>query len=338
MLMDTGLLRERGAPPTVPDNAERLASFMQKVGLKRIDYLVISHFDIDHFEAAAALSEKVLVGTFVDHGDSIHYGRSEAWWYEYNRPWYRPSMHETYDVMWANYSHAREKAKHLIVKAGDKVPIEGVDALVVTSAGVVLAKPLEGTGQPNPACQGLDYREDVYMEDGQSVGLLISFGKFRFINLGDLTWSRSMALFCPNNLVGRADVYVITHHGQNLTRQWGDHFYGLSSCPPSEARGLQPRVALLTMGARGHGLGMGATPECMEAVRSSPRLEDLWETDKVVSGAEKDYNPPDDFIANLGENTGRVEYIKLAVNRDGSFTVSNSRNGFTKVYPARDSK
>jgi competence protein ComEC len=336
MLMDTGQMRDRYAPPSVPDNAERLAMFMRSIGLKQIDYLVISHFDIDHFEAAAALAQKVPIGTFVDHGDSIHYGRSEAWWYEYNRPWYRPSMHESYDLMWSNYVHAREKSKHLVVRPGEHVPINGVDALVVTSAGVVLGKPLEGAGQPNPACEGLDFREDVYMEDGQSVGLLISVGKFRFVNLGDLTWNRSMALFCPDNLIGKADVYVVTHHGQNLTRQWGDHFYGLSSCPPSEAGGLQPRVAFLTMGARGHTFGMGATPACMEALKGSSRMEGLWETNKVVSGAEKDYNPPDDFIANVGEDTRRVEYVKLSANSDGSFIVSNSRNGFKKSYPARE--
>jgi hypothetical protein len=253
-------------------------------------------------------------------------------------------MHERYDEMWVGYVRAREKAKHLIVNPGDRVPIEGADALVVTSGGVVLSQPLEGAGKPNPACAGLDYREDVYMEDGQSVGLLISFGKFRFINLGDLIWNRAMALFCPNNPVGTVDVYVVTHHAQNLSRQWGDHFYGMSSCPPSEVHGLRPRVALLTMGARGHGSAMGATPACMEAVKSSPGFEDLWETNKIVTGAEKDYNPSDDFIANLGGSqaeiekgtgTGPVEYIELSANRDGSFTVTNSRNGYTKRYPAR---
>ena len=294
MLMDTGS----------PNNEERLVSVMQRAGLKQIDYLVISHFDGDHYGSAAALSEKVPVLTFVDHGDTIELGRSEAWWKEYGRPWYRPGITiSNREKPWIPYRQARDKAKHLIVQPGDRVPIKGADALVVSAGGVVLMHALEGAGKPNPACAGLDYREDVYTEDGQSVGLLISFGKFRFIYLGDLIWNRAMAMFCPNNLVGTVDAYVVTHHSQNFARQAGEHFYGLSSCPPSEIHGLRPTVAMLSVGVSGPAGGLAGlgrtvpdgrieiqTPACMQALKRSPGLKDLgrrrrscWESARTTT-------------------------------------------------------
>jgi hypothetical protein len=61
---------------------------------------------------------------------------------------------------------------------------------------------------------------------------------------------------------------------------------------------------------------------------------DLWQTEKITAGGEAGLNAPDDFIANVGGGpTERVPNIRLAANPDSSFTVTNSRNGFTKNYP-----
>ena len=96
----------------------------------------------------------------------------------------------------------RDKGKHLVVKAGDKVPIKGLDVQIVIAGGVALAKPLAGAGEPNPLCGNVAAMPPDPSEDASSVGSIISLGSFRMIDLGDLTWNKEKELACPNNLVG----------------------------------------------------------------------------------------------------------------------------------------
>ena len=160
----------------------------------------------------------------------------------------------------------------------------------------------------------------------------MTFGSFRFVYLGDLTWNVENALFCPRNLVGAVDAYVITHHAQSFPKSMGDYYHGLSACPKSEVHGLRPRVAILSLGALGHKAG---TSEAIENVRGGPGLEDVWQTEFIEAGGEMKHNAPKQFIANIGGKNDRVRFIKLAASHDGSFTMTNSRTGFSKTYGAR---
>src|SRR5262249_6316306 len=137
---------------------------------------------------------------------------------------------------------------------------------------------------------------------------------------------------CPRNRVGTVDAYLITHHAQSFPRSMGDYYHGLSSCPRSEVHGLRPRVAILSLGALGHKQG---TSTAIETVRSSTGLDDVWQTELIQAGVEQPQNAPRDFIATLGEKPDRLRFIRLSVAGDGSFTMSNSRNGFRKQYPPR---
>lgn len=310
---------------------ERIQSFMQQNGIKKIDYLVVSHFEEDHMGAAAALSKRVPVLNWVDHGESVTYGKSDEWWKVRRSPWVKPGAGKVDDSRFDAYKAARATGHHVTVRPGDKVPIKGLDVSVVSAGGRVLATPLAGAGQPNPACAQVDKRAEDDAEDGQSVGVVINMVQFRFIYLGDLTWNNSTRLFCPANKVGTVDAYLVTHHAQYMTNTLGDYYAGLSCCPVAEVKALHPRVGLISMGKEGHRYGTG---DAMKVVRASGM--DLWQTEKIIGGGEAGFNAPDNFIANIGgEATGRVPFIKLVANADGSFLAVNSRNGFSKSYPAR---
>jgi hypothetical protein len=207
-----------------------------------------------------------------------------------------------------------------------------VEVRVLCAGGKVLDKPLPGAGQKNPACADVARRADDDAEDAQSIGVRLRLGKFRFVYLGDLTWNLEHDLFCPVNRVGTVDAYLVTHHAQSFARDMGDYYHGLSACPRSEVHGLRPRVAILSLGAAGHRQG---TPEAIKTVRSSPGLEDVWQTNWVEAGGEKEHNSPRDFCASVGPMRGPARYIKLSAAADGSFTMLNSRNNFTKKYPPR---
>jgi phosphoribosyl 1,2-cyclic phosphodiesterase len=315
-----------------PRVADRIASFMQQNGFKQIDYLVISHFEADHMGAAAGLSKKVPILNWVDHGESVVYGKSDEWWKQRRGPWARPGMGKMDDQRFDEYKAARSTGHHIPVKPGDKVPIKGLDVVVVSAGGKGITAPLKGGGVPNPACAQVDKRTEDDAEDGQSVGVVIAAGRFRYINLGDLTWNAANRLFCPTNLIGKVDAYVVTHHAQSMSNELGAYYHGLSCCSVGEVRGLSPRVAMLTMGREGHKQG---GPDAMKVVLGTPGL-DLWQTEKVMGGGEAGFNGPDDQIANItGGPAEQVPYIKVTAKPDGAFTVTNSRNGFSKNYPAR---
>jgi competence protein ComEC len=335
MLLDCGPTRA----------ADRIYSFMQQNGIKKIDYLFVTHFEDDHMGAAPALSEKVEIVNWVDHGESVTYGKSDEWWKGRRAPWFHPGAGQHDNDEFDAYKAARAKGHHIVVKPGDRVPIKGMEAIVVTGGGKDITTPLKGAGQPNAACAQVQPRIEDDAEDGQSLGLVIKEGKFSFAYFGDMDWNPSYRLFCPNNLVGHVDVYLITHHAQSFSKSFGEtmakpaegpdpalYYWSLSCCSPAEVWGLHPRVAVLSMGAEGHKAG---DDEAMKTVTKSPGLEGLWMTEKIVGGGEAGHNPPDDFIANVGgPRPEKVPAIKLVTHSSGGFEFTNMRNGFTKEYAA----
>ena len=214
------------------------------------------------------------------------------------------------------YEEVRRKIGHTVLAPGDKVPLTGVDIEVVTSAGRLLSKPLKGAGAPNPLCatnaQAATNERDV--EDDQSIGLLFQFGEFRMLDLADLEAHLSHELVCPVNLIGTVDVYHVNVHGQ---------FKGMAA----ELTGaLRPTVAIMGNGAR-----KGADPPSWPILRATAGLEDIWQVHYSARGA-MDTNPPPDFIANLEETNDEFAMIKIVVQSDGTYAVTNTRNGFTRTY------
>jgi beta-lactamase superfamily II metal-dependent hydrolase len=316
----------------LPSQAPRVLELFAQAGVKQLDYLVNTHYHADHFGGTAALAEGIPIIRFLDHGENVEYGKSDEWWKE-RRPGATPGVGKRTDAMYDSYVKAVQKGRRISVKAGEIIPIQGIEMRVVCAGGKVITEPLAGAGAANPYCGEATRRGDDDDEDAQSIGVLVTYGAFRFIYLGDLSWNVSLDLFCPQNRVGTVDAYLITHHAQSFDDSRGAYWYGLSAAPKAEVHALRPRVAILSLGSNGHPRG---DPKAMEAVLSCPGLENLWQTDLVRAGGEANHNAPEQFIADItDEPKPALRYIKLSARRDGSFTVSNSRNGFSKHYPPR---
>ena len=75
-------------------DADRIAAAAKHAGVKKIDYLVITHFHSDHVGGVAQLVEKIPVVTFVDHGTSVENSQDAS-------------------VLFKSYAAHREKGKHL---------------------------------------------------------------------------------------------------------------------------------------------------------------------------------------------------------------------------------
>ena len=290
MLIDTGY------PGNGDRDVNRVVGTIKQAGLTRIDYLLVTHYHNDHVGNAAAIAAKIPVGTFVDHG---------------------PSVETTDDAraLYERYEKARSATKHLLVKPGDKVPIRDLDWTIVTANGERIAQTLNRPAAPNPACAAFTAKEVDTSENARSVGSVIAFGRFRMIDLGDLTWNKEHELACPNNLLGPVDVYLTTHHGLD------------QSGAPVLVHAIQPRVAIMNNGPT-----KGGSAEAMKTVRGVPGLQDFWQLHYAENAG--DANMPPAMIANL--DTSTAHYIKLSAQRDGSFSVTNSRTNETRTYKARN--
>lgn len=304
LLVDTGWAGAR--------DSGRIVSVAKAAGVSQIDYLVLTHYHGDHAGGVVDLSKLIPIKNFVDHG---------------------PPAEETLNVPqnYAAYLTVRGEGKHIQVKPGDKIPITGLDVQVISAAAQTISKPLPGAGAANPDCGGFVAKDEIKDplvggENKQSVGMVISLGKFRIADFGDLTWNKEHDLACPNNLIGTISADVVSHHGQDI------------SSLPMLVHSMRPQVAVMDNGAN-----KGGAVATFETFKSSPGLEDLWQL-HFAEGAG-DHNMPEKFIANLGKggtaqtgvpNEGPVNYIELTAKPDGSFAVKNSRNGFQKEYAAKN--
>ena len=318
LLVDTG---HGGTDPRVgadpARDALRITEAMTSAGLSQIDHLVTTHWHADHFGGMTELAARVPIGHFIDHGPNVQ-----------ENP-------ETDEFLAHTYPELYREAQRTIVKPGDRIPIAGLDVRVLTSAGQVIDSPIpqSDAGIPNPFCADFESRTVDTSENAQSVGIHIAFGEFRTIHLGDLTWNKEFDLMCPINPIGTVDLFVVSHHGRSTANS------------PVLVHAIEPRVAIMNNGTQ-----KGGEPEAMKIIHSAPNLQNLWQLHfSLLSG--QDFTVPGMFIANAYDeqpsampvapsgghaqdpvHDGPAHWIKVTASADGTFTVLNSRNGFSKTY------
>jgi beta-lactamase superfamily II metal-dependent hydrolase len=316
LLIDSG----NGGPAAVRD-AERILAAAKDAGVTQIDHLITTHWHGDHFGAMAELAGRIPIKQFIDHGGNVQpqEGADEF-------------LRNVYPTLYA-------KGTHTVAKPGDKIAISGLDWRIVAAGGKHIETPLSGAGQANPYCAAYKAQDPDPSENAQSVGSIVTFGKFRVAHLGDLTWNKEFELMCPKNPIGTVDVFIVSHHGQAISNS------------PQLVHALHPRVMVMNNGTR-----KGGQPDAMKVLHTSPGLEDLWQVHfSQLSGQE--YTVPGMFIANTTDESpaslpiapiaapapgpgappapahnGQAYWIKVEAHEDGSFSVTNARNGFSKTY------
>jgi competence protein ComEC len=319
MLVDTG----NGGDGAVRD-AGRIMAAVKDAGVKQIDHLIITHYHNDHIGGLPELAKQISIKEFIDHGANTQPG---------------PNI----DPVMQRYAELYGQAKHTDAKPGDKIAIAGLDWRIVASDGQVLKTPLPGAGAANPYCANFKPQDVPQTEDDHSVGSFVTFGKFHTVILGDLTLNRQFDLMCPNNRLGSVDLDLLARHG-NVNSE-------LLVYP------LHPRAAIMNDGTR-----KGAPPEAMKVLFNSPKPLDIWQMHfSLLSGQE--YTVPGMFIANTfdealtampiapapapaqgqqappaPQHNGTAYYFKVSALPGGTFTVTNTRNGFSKTYKAEGSR
>ena len=288
MLVDAGYggMRNR--------DADRIVAAAKAAGVTQIDYLVITHYHTDHVGGVPQLAAKMPIRNFVDHGPNFETVKDNG-------------------GVYGDYLAVRAKGNHTVVKAGDRIPIEGIDVQVVTASGKAITEPLAGAGQANPLCASYRPMERDTGENAHSIGMMITYGKFRVVDLGDLHWNQERDLACPNNLLGTVDVYMTTHHGKK------------TSGAPAMVQALRPKAAIMNNGPL-----TGASEPAWQTIHQSPGTPDIWQLHYAQQNGRK-YNAPSEFIANKGVNCSG-DWIRLAARADGGFPIQNGRTKKEKVY------
>ena len=316
LLIDTG----NGGQNAARD-AGRILDAMQDGGVTEIDHLITTHWHGDHYGAMQELANRVRIRHYIDHGPTVESNARVA-----------EFINTTYRTLY-------EGAEHTVVVPGDGISLAGVDVTVLASAKQVINRSLPGGGVPNSYCADFVPQAEDNGENAQSVGIFGQFGAFRFLHLGDLTVNTEFELMCPTNPIGAVDLFVVSHHGQPISNA------------EVLVHAIEARVAVMNNGTR-----KGGQPDAMRVLYSAPGLEDLWQLHfSQLSGQE--YTVPGVFIANPVDepqasmpiapltnlragggapprpvHNGEANWIKVSGHADGSFTVTNGRNGFTKAY------
>jgi beta-lactamase superfamily II metal-dependent hydrolase len=291
------LLVDTGWPGNNGRDADRIKAAMKDAGITKIDHVLITHHHDDHVGGVPNLVERVKVGEFLDHGEN----REDA----------DDTRHN-----YSEYLKAIGTTPRRIVHPGDTIDIPGLSAIVLTADGEHIAAVPGVTPEPNPYCANEPHWDLDTTENPRSAGVLVRFGKFRFLDLGDLTKAKEIPLVCPNNLIGHVDLYLVNHHGFNLSNS------------RAFVHAIHPRVAIMDNGAHKAG-----SPEAWQTVHESPGLEDLYMV-HTAEDSDAAHNSAEPLIANLKGGADGA-YFKVVASADGSFSVTNSRTGQTKEYAAR---
>jgi len=288
------LLVDTGWPGFNGRDAARIVAAGKAAGIQQIDYVVITHYHRDHVGGTPQLADRMPIKVFMDHGPNQE--DSEV-------------TREDY----AAYQKLLNTSNHVVLRPGDGVPLKDATVRVLTAAGERLPDPLPAAGTANPYCSSEPETPVDNSENARSVGLLVTYGKFRFLDLGDLTKRKELEMACPNNMLGTIDLFLVSHHGSD------------QSNTKALVYALHPTAAIIDNGAH-----KGGSAAVWDIVHASPGLQDLWQLHYAVDAGPA-HNSPEELIANPEENC-QGKYIRVTAQSNGTFTVLNSQNGFHKTY------
>ena len=276
-------------------DADRIQAAARDAQVTAIDYLLLTHFHEDHAGGVAEIARRLPVKTFVDYGEPIETGTfSEA--------------------PFKTYAEARARGQQLHPKPGERITLNDVELDVISAGGTLTKNPLQGvTKSANAACASAPApRGGDTGENPRSLGVRLRFGRFSFLDVGDLSGANLFGLACPDNLLGHSDVYLVPHHGNADTAM------------PAVIRAVSPRIAVFNSG-----VNKGGDPLAFAALKDA-RITEVWQLHRSRRAA--DANAADRFVANVADTPDAAAWLKLTAERDGSFSMTNGRTGETKEY------
>jgi competence protein ComEC len=279
-------------------DAKRIQQAMQQAGVTAIDHLIASHYHQDHYGGIPDFARLVPVKQFYDHGKMTAMTED-------------PKFAERYGAY-----QAAAKNRTTALKPGDTIKLKTADGTPKITLLCVAANSQAMTKKAsvNQECGSITPQEDT-SENGRSVGMLLTFGDFEFLNLADLTFNISQRLVCPANQIGEIDLYQVTHHGGNVNNH------------PVLLKSLRPSVSVMINGPR-----KGGHQDTIKWLRELPSTKALYQLHRNVQ-IPAEQNVAAEFIANLEEQPDAGHPISVSVDaRQRAYTVTNGRTKESKSF------
>ncbi|WP_397569598.1 ComEC/Rec2 family competence protein [Schlesneria sp. T3-172] len=296
------ILIDSGYPDNGGRDRDRILDVLKNVArLDHLDHAVVSHWHLDHFGNHAEVASLFKIANFWDRG--IPDLLSEDPGFTNRVAPYR--------------SASQNRSKTL--KAGDSMPLKaGVTPLtvkVLTASGEVIPN----TGEPNPFAAEHHPQPEDTSDNAKSISLLLTFGKFKFLCCGDLTWNTEAKLMTPNNPVGPIELFMATHHGLNVSNN------------PVMVLALDPRVCVTCNGPT-----KGADPETIATFKRIKSLQAMYQLHRNVRLAEKDQAPAENIANQVETAKCTGNWIKASVAKDGtSYTIQVGPQGKPRTFETR---
>ena len=281
VLIDTGVPGER-------DPGRILDTVKNEAGLERIDHLVVTHFDTDHYGGTADIARQIDIGMIYDPG--------------------LPKDNDALTERLGPYLKAA-KGRRKILGPGDSIELkhapgsERLELRCLAAAQKFVKATAEQT-RANPECSAHKDKDTDTSQNAESIVLLLSFGPFRLLDAADLTWNLEKRLVCPDNLVGAVDVFQVNHHGLDRSNN------------PVLIRTIRPRVAVMNNGHK-----KGCQPETFRTLSETRSIKAMYQVHRNINAGPEGNTDPK-RIANLDQEC-EAEIIKLSVEPSGKrYTVS----------------
>jgi beta-lactamase superfamily II metal-dependent hydrolase len=288
-------------------DAERIHKAATAAGLKAIDHLVVTHWHSDHYGGVKRLKELMPIHHYYDHGIPETLLEDPT----------------NFPLLIGAYRAATE-SKSKTLKAGDEIELKQAsgapalklrclcgDAKVIEDKAGAAENPIAREHKPQPADK---------TDNARSLGFLLSFGEFRFLDLGDLTWNIEYKLVAPSDKIGPIDVFQSSHHGLDISNN------------PVLIKTIKPRVTVFNNGAK-----KGGHPSIIALLRRLPDTQGIYQMHRNLTVAAAENTDPE-YIANAEEKC-QGESIHLSVAEDGkSYTLAVGSKGKPKRYETRGVK
>jgi len=285
LLMDCGWPGKR--------DAERIAKTLAEAGAKKIDHYLTSHYHTDHWGSIGELAELVPIETYYFH------------------PFPDAGAKDVDPKIKAVFQKLSE-GKSVVAAPGGEVPLKGAQVKFLCANGVVLN---EAAGSPQVRKCEANPEHPAKPEDAsdnaRSVGFLLTWNGFKFLDLGDLTWNVEHKLVCPANLIGAVDLYQVSHHGLDQSNS------------PALLKAASPTVAVMNNGAK-----KGGSAPTFQWLKETSGLKDVFQLHRNVGTGPGD-NTTSELTANDEEKCDGAGIL---------VTVDPSGKSYTVEVPSKRTK